>query len=225
MEGIFVQLARGRNTGTIAAILLVIFAAITAYVKIAGPDNVINSVLYIATVTHRIDFLNGFMVALSEYGREYFWIPLVALMWFLGTGKVRFSAYVMIIAFILTIIAGEILKPALAVPRPFYFYTFKLLIPPPTDFSYPSGHALIVWAGASSTFYYLKKRYVLLLSIEAALVSVSRVYVGVHWPLDVVGGAVLGAMMAMIAVMIAESNFGSRVYRRFAFLSLRKQEN
>ncbi|MDG6927826.1 MAG: phosphatase PAP2 family protein [Nitrososphaerota archaeon] len=221
MEGIFMQLASKRRVMPLLAFLLIIFAIITAYVKLAGPNNIINSALYMFTIEHRVGFLDGAMVVFSEYGREYFWIPLVAVIWLFGSGRVKFSAYVMIIAFILAIIAGEILKPALAVPRPFYFYDFRLLVPRPTDFSYPSGHALIVWTGASSTFYYLRKRYVYLLSIEALLVSISRVYVGVHWPLDIVGGAVLGVAMAMLAVYIAESNFGTKVYSKVKKLAFR----
>jgi len=225
MEGIFIQLAR-RDKSTLSAfsILIIVFALITAYVKIAGPNNVVNGTLYVITVTSRIAYLNSTMVAFAEYGREYFWIPLVALMWFFGRGKVKFAAYVMIIAFILSIVSGETLKTVLAVPRPFHFYTYSLLVSAPHDFSYPSGHALIVWAGASSTFYYLRKRYVYLLSIEAALVSFSRVYVGVHWPLDVIGGAVLGASMAMLAVYIAESGFGSKVYDKVRVLSFRDRQ-
>ncbi len=228
MEGISIQPAGRKGSrhspALPLALLLIIFAAITAYVKLAGPDNIINSTLYVLTVSGRLSFLNGAMVVLSEYGREYFWIPLVAAMWFFGRGRVKFSAYVMIIAFILAIIAGAVLKPALAVPRPFYFYNFKLLVSMPHDFSYPSGHALIVWTGVSSTFYYLRKRYVYLLSIEAALVSYSRVYVGVHWPLDVVGGAVLGVAISMIAVYIAESGLGMKVYSKVIRVSVRGRE-
>jgi len=226
MEGIFIQLAGKRSYRRCAALalLLIAFAAITAYVKLAGPNNPINSFLYVLTVTGRVSYLNGAMVLLSEYGREYFWIPLVAAMWLFGSGKVKFSAYVMIISFIIAIIAGEILKQALAVPRPFYFYDYRLLIPAPHDYSYPSGHALIVWAGASSTFYYLRRRYVYLLSIEAALVSFSRVYIGVHWPLDVVGGAALGVAISLIAAYIAESGKGLSLYRRVIRLSVRGRE-
>ncbi len=226
MEAIFIQIAgkKSYRRSAALALLLLAFAAITAYVKLAGPNNPINSSLYVLTVTGRVSFLNGAMVLLSQYGREYFWIPLVAAMWFFGKGRVKFSAYVMIIAFIIAIIAGELLKPALAVPRPFYFYNYRLLIPMPHDFSYPSGHALIVWTGASSTFYYLRRRYVYLLSIEAALVSFSRVYVGVHWPLDVIGGAVLGVAISLIAVYIAQSGHGLSLYRRVIKLSVRGRE-
>ncbi|MGC8558427.1 MAG: phosphatase PAP2 family protein [Nitrososphaeria archaeon] len=226
MEGIFMQLAGKKSRGsiTVFSVLIIIFVLITLYVKLDGPDNAINASLYVITVTSRITNLNGLMVIFAEYGREYFWIPLVALMWFFGRGNVKFAAYVMIVAFILSIISGEILKPLLAVPRPFHFYTYSLLVTMPHDYSYPSGHALIVWAGASSTFYYLRKRYVYLLSIEAALVSFSRVYVGVHWPLDVVGGAALGVSIAMLAVYIAESNFGKGIYNRARIISFRDRK-
>ncbi|MGC9145650.1 MAG: phosphatase PAP2 family protein, partial [Nitrososphaeria archaeon] len=193
MEGVFISAlsaSKRRQEALVYAVsALIIFTIITAFVKAYGPDNFFNSSLYVFTVTHRVQDLNFLFVAFAKYGREYFWIPLVALMWLFGKGSLKFSAYVMFIAFVFSIIFGIALKDALQVARPFYYFSYRTLIPKPSDFSYPSGHALITWAGASSTYFYIKRRYAAALSLEAALVSYARVYVGVHWPLDVIGGA------------------------------------
>lgn len=221
MESIFIGLVRSQQRRGTALVLLligaIVFAVITAAVKALGPAFPANAAAYFFVIDHRYSPLSPAMVAFAVYGREYFWIPLVALMWLFGKGNVKFSAYVMVIAFVLSIVVGEALKAILAVPRPFVYYPYiQTLIPRPSDFSYPSGHALITFAGASSTYLYLRRRYSALLTLEAVLVSYSRVYVGVHWPFDVIGGAVLGFTLAMIASYVAEEDHFLRLYRFLA---------
>jgi membrane-associated phospholipid phosphatase len=76
-------------------------------------------------------------------------------------------------------------------PRPFMVLGIEPLVIGDTDSSYPSGHALIVGTGAYASLHLpLYLRIPLLL--EALLVSYGRIYVGLHWPLDVVAGWLLG---------------------------------
>ena len=70
--------------------------------------------------------------------------------------------------------------------------------------SFPSGHASTSFAGAV-VLGYLVRRAIPALVVLAALIALSRVYVGVHYPLDVVAGAVLGVAVALAAIALVRA--------------------
>jgi undecaprenyl-diphosphatase len=70
--------------------------------------------------------------------------------------------------------------------------------------SLPSGHAATSFAGAL-VLAYLVRRAVPALFALAALVAFSRVYVGVHYPLDIVAGALLGIAVALAAIALVRA--------------------
>ena len=116
----------------------------------------------------------------------------------------------LVIVFIAIIIIGLSLKAVYYRPRPFLNPLLSsvdhVLVPKDLDSSFPSGHALIVACGAAVAFLFLRKRYSIPLVIEAALVSYSRVYVGVHYPTDVIAGVVLGVGIAFITYSLLINN-------------------
>jgi undecaprenyl-diphosphatase len=69
----------------------------------------------------------------------------------------------------------------------------------PTDPGFPSGHAATSFAGATMLSAFAP-RYRAVFFLLAAGIAFSRVYVGVHWPLDVLAGAALGAALASAAL-------------------------
>ena len=89
------------------------------------------------------------------------------------------------------------LKQALGRERPSEVYALpKPLVHAPHDGSFPSGHATVSFACATLLAFYAPRAAPAFFLLAAAI-AWSRVYVGVHYPLDVLGGAVLGVLIAI----------------------------
>ena len=150
------------------------------------------------------------MVLFTRYGREVVWGLVVVAMFLLGTKRTKILSMELAGLLVAGIVIGAAAKILFNRMRPSLADGIVYRVPvSPTDLlAYPSGHALIVAIGA--TFCLVRfRRHVpaLLLTLEAALVCYSRVYVGVHYPLDVVGGVFLGATIALLGAVVVEKYF------------------
>ena len=72
----------------------------------------------------------------------------------------------------------------------------------PKDGSFPSGHTAIMFGVSASLVMIFRKKKFLFLFIMAALVGVSRYALGVHYPIDVVAGGILGVVIPVVVSVI-----------------------
>jgi undecaprenyl-diphosphatase len=106
------------------------------------------------------------------------------------------------------------LKALVDRPRPPLRYAEPpTLVAVPHDGSFPSGHAATSFAGATILSFAFP-RLAPFLYVLATAIAFSRVYVGVHYPLDVIGGAVLGVLIATALRLLVTNRLRSRAGRR-----------
>jgi undecaprenyl-diphosphatase len=147
-------------------------------------------------VQHRAGWLNPLFEALSWLGTQGFVWVLIALGIALVRRRPELFARVVIADGVAQILAYG-LKQGIGRDRPSAVYEKPgPLVGAPHDGSFPSGHAASSFACATTLALALP-RFAWAFYLLAAAVAWSRVYVGVHYPLDVLGGAILGIGVAI----------------------------
>lgn len=91
-------------------------------------------------------------------------------------------------------------------PRPFIALNFDPLIVEVNHGAFPSGHAAFYFALAG-VIWLLDKKWGWRFLAAAALIGFARVFVGVHWPLDIVGGAVVGLASVWVVGRLLKKDF------------------
>ncbi len=154
----------------------------------------------------RCGFADSVMIFSSSLANKGFIWILLAITLFVFKKTRRIGICVSVALIIEFLLVNVTIKPIVARPRPYEVNTaIKLIIPPLNDFSFPSGHTAASFS-ASCAVYMHNKRWGIPCIVLAILISVSRLYLGVHFPSDVIFGMVFGIISAYISDYICKKH-------------------
>ena len=141
-----------------------------------------------------LDAVMPFVSALANAGLIFF--AAAGIMMFFRNYR-RCAVNILICMAVAAVAANLILKPLIARERPCWLNEeIQLLVSVPQDYSFPSGHTLHSFMVASVIMMY-DKRIGIPSLVLAALIGFSRLYLYVHFPTDVLCGALLGVAFAV----------------------------
>ena len=151
----------------------------------------------------RAPALNGVMCFITHLGDTgAIWIAFTLLLLFLP--RTRKAGMICAAALIVNLLLTNIaLKNIIQRIRPYdVMDSLKILVEAEHDFSFPSGHTAASFACAWAMRRTLPKKCWIPAIVLAALISLSRLYVGVHYPTDVIGGAIVGIFAAELSFRV-----------------------
>lgn len=166
------------------------------------------------------------------FGDALFVYPaMIALLYVIDRRNYRRNSLVFLLTALLGLIVTASLKSFFNAPRPLAYYAeairqgqvvVNVLFEPYTTRSFPSGHSQVCFTVAATLAWILKhqsgtaatatavRQWIWALYVCAAIGAVSRVYVGVHFPVDVVAGSAVGFSTAHLGLWIAERYIATR---------------
>lgn len=142
--------------------------------------------------------LDSLMIGLAKYGVILMALPLLSL-WFRGkvADEAKKAALLSLLSMAIALLINQIIGHLYFRQRPFAFHEVNLLLNKSSDPSFPSDHSAFVFAIA--TMIWLKDRRIGAFALGIAfLVGISRVFVGTHYPGDILGGALIGLGSSLI---------------------------
>ncbi len=158
-------------------------------------SNSLNVKLFYLINSNQLPILNAFFIAITETA-----YPVIALITLLLLWKKRELGIKAFISLAITAIMVFVLKRLINEPRPFEtLQGVNLLVSKPDSSSFPSGHSSLAFSLATTiALSDLRKEVKIIVLLWAVLVAISRIYVGVHYPLDVIAGALIGVSVSYV---------------------------
>lgn len=153
----------------------------------------------------RTPWLTKFFTVITRLGdKGSFWILLAIL--FLLVPKLRKTGIHSLEAMAGSFLINNLfLKNVIARTRPYEAVEgLTRLIEKLSDFSFPSGHTATSFAMAVILYRELPKKYGVCFLVLAGLIALSRLYLGVHYPTDVLAGAISGTLIALAVEKLNE---------------------
>ena len=146
--------------------------------------------------------LDSLMVGCAKYLPLIFALALVVL-WLSWRPRNQWAALLAAASALLALGIGQLIGKAMPRPRPYLSHAVHQLIPPSLDTSFPSDHATLGFAVGVMVWRYNKRAGAALL-VLAAVMAFARVFVGAHYPGDVLGGALLGGLTSIALGVVSD---------------------
>ena len=187
-----------------------LFAELAGHVT-SGRTQVFDDAVLRWIFEHRVPWLEPVMLEITFLGTGSVVITLVAVSgMFLWLSNHKYSALLLFVATAGSIILNNLLKVGFGRPRPQIFDWGTNVV----SWSFPSGHAMsaaVVYGTVAYLAARLQRRHLhrVLTMLAAAflilLISASRLYLGVHYPSDVIAGVVIGLAWAAFCMTMLEA--------------------
>lgn len=182
----------------------------------------------VAQLVHRLydmgaGFFTPFLELISVLGDGGIFLIILALFLMLFRPTRRYGAAILLSIAIGALITNLWLKPWVARPRPYtnegsIFEQIWMALGAHTesDKSFPSGHTTAAFSAMTAVFLVGNKRISWLAFLFGILMGISRIYLGVHYPSDVLGGILVGLFAGCAAVFII-SRLPAKFYEKELF--------
>lgn len=142
------------------------------------------------------------IIWLSKTGDGYLYFFIGMLLWAFEPEHGELFLYTALMAYALELPIYVLLKKLFKRPRPCDFLmNLTAHVTPSDKFSLPSGHTAAAWLMACIIAHFYPP-FAVIAYIWAALIGLSRVLLGVHYPSDVVAGTLLGMTIASLSISI-----------------------
>ena len=132
------------------------------------------------------------------------WICLTIVL--LIIPKTRKTGVIMMAALLVDVLLCNVfIKNLVARTRPFDVNTaVQLLVAKPRDYSFPSGHTAASFASVTALYLAVEKKMWKAALVLAVLIALSRLYLYVHYPTDIIGGVIFGSLSGYLGYKIVE---------------------
>ncbi len=148
------------------------------------------------------DIIVPFITRLGNAGIIWIILTLVLLL----IPKTRKTGVIMTVALLVDLVlCNLLLKNLVARTRPFDVNTaVQLLVAKPQDYSFPSGHTAASFASVTALYLAGEKKMWKAALVLAVLIALSRLYLYVHYPTDIIGGVIFGSLSGYLGYKIVE---------------------